>query len=116
MVNSPEFTRRSLLKGFGAVAGAAGAAALVGCSSGGGGSAAPAKVGAIKPGPLTIMSPTGEITSQFVAGFQKAYPQLKITQINTDPTRLNAMLAAGNPPAGRNGAREHRSRCRGTIC
>lgn len=98
MDNTPGFTRRSLLKGFGAVAGAAGAAALVGCSTSGGGSPAPAKVGAIKPGTLTIMSPTGEITPQFVAGFQKAYPQLKVTQINTDPTRLNAMLAAGNPP------------------
>ena len=48
MVNTPEFTRRSLLKGFGAVAGVAGTAALFGCSSGGGGgSSAPAKVGAI---------------------------------------------------------------------
>jgi len=82
MANTPEFTRRSLLRGFGAVAGAAGAAALVGCSSGGGGSPAPATVSDIKPGTLTIMSPTGEITSAFVAGFQKAYPQLKIAQIN----------------------------------
>ena len=98
MVNSPEFTRRSLLKGVGAVAGAAGAAALVGCSSGGGGSSTPSKVSAIKPGTLTIMSPTGEIASSSIAAFQKAYPQLKVTLINSDPTRLNAMLAAGNPP------------------
>jgi multiple sugar transport system substrate-binding protein len=99
MVNSPEFTRRSLLRGFGAVAGAAGAAALVGCSSGGGGSSTPAKVSDIKPGTLTIMSPSGgEISSASIAAFQKAYPQLKVTLINTDPTRLNAMLAAGNPP------------------
>jgi len=99
MVNSPEFTRRSLLRGFGAVAGAAGAAALVGCSSGGGGSPAPAKVTDIKPGTFTIMSPSGgEISSASLAAFQKAYPQLKVTVINTDPTRLNAMLAAGDPP------------------
>jgi multiple sugar transport system substrate-binding protein len=99
MVNTPEFTRRSLLKGFGAVAGAAGAAALVGCSTGGGGSSAASKVADIKPGALTIMSPSGgEITSASIAGFQKAYPQLKVTLINSDPTRLNAMLAAGNPP------------------
>jgi multiple sugar transport system substrate-binding protein len=99
MVNTPEFTRRTLLKGFGAVAGAAGAAALVGCSTGGGGSSAAAKVADIKPGTLTIMSPSGgEITSASIAGFQKAYPQLKVTLINSDPTRLNAMLAAGNPP------------------
>jgi len=53
----------------------------------------------IKPGSLTIMSPSGgEITPASIAGFQKAYPQLKVTLINSDPTRLNAMLAAGNPP------------------
>src|SRR5690348_5702880 len=94
MNNSPAFTRRSVLKGFGALAGGA---ALAACGSSGGSSSA-AKVSDIKPGTLTIMSPTGEITSAQVAAFQKAYPQLKITQVNTDPTRLNAMLAAGNPP------------------
>jgi multiple sugar transport system substrate-binding protein len=94
MSNSPAFSRRSVLKGFGALAGGA---ALAACSSSGG-SAAPAKVTDIKPGTLTIMSPTGEIAPESIVGFQKAYPQLKITQINSDPTRLNAMLAAGNPP------------------
>lgn len=94
MNNSPAFSRRSVLKGFGALAGGA---ALAACGSSGG-SKTPAKVSDIKPGTLTIMSPTGEITSAQVAAFQKAYPQLKIAQVNTDPTRLNAMLAAGNPP------------------
>jgi multiple sugar transport system substrate-binding protein len=60
--------------------------------------AAKATVQEIKPGTLTLMSPTGEITDGSVKGFEAAYPQLKITQINTDATRLNAMLAAGNPP------------------
>jgi hypothetical protein len=61
-------------------------------------SSSAAKVQAVKPGTITIMSPTGEITDAFVKGFEAAYPQLKVTQINTDATRLNAMLAAGNPP------------------
>lgn len=96
MINTSALSRRSVLKGFGTMAGAA---ALAACGSGsGGGTATPAKVSDIKPGTLTIMSPTGEIASESIAGFQKAYPQLKVTQINTDPTRLNAMLAAGNPP------------------
>jgi multiple sugar transport system substrate-binding protein len=94
MINSSALSRRSVLAGL---AGVAGAAALAACGSSGGTSAA-AKVTDIKPGTLTIMSPTGEITDQSIASFQKAYPQLKITQINSDPTRLNAMLAAGNPP------------------
>jgi len=94
MNNSPAFTRRSVLKGFGALAGGA---VLAACGSSGGSNSA-AKVSDIKPGTLTIMSPTGEITADQVAAFQKAYPQVKVTQINTDPTRLNAMLAAGNPP------------------
>jgi multiple sugar transport system substrate-binding protein len=97
MANSPELSRRSLLKGFGAVAGAAGATALVGCGSGRGSSTA-AKVTDIKPGTLTIMAHSGEITPESVAAFHKAYPQLKVTLITTDPTRLNAMLAAGSPP------------------
>jgi len=95
MHDSPAFTRRSMLKGFGALAGVA---ALGGCGTSGGAAGGSSKVQAVKSGTLTIMSPTGEITDDFVSGFQKVYPQLKITQINTDPTRLNAMLAAGNPP------------------
>jgi multiple sugar transport system substrate-binding protein len=96
MTHAPALSRRSVLKGFGTLAGAA---ALAGCGSGsGGGTAAPAKVTDVKPGTLTIMSPTGEIAAESIAGFKKAYPQLKISQINSDPTRLNAMLASGNPP------------------
>lgn len=90
------FSRRSMLKGFGAVAGAA---ALGGCGTGatGGGKSSTSKVQDIKPGTLTIMTPSGEI-DDYVASFQQAYPQLKITQVKSDPTRLNAMLAAGNAP------------------
>jgi len=92
-------SRRSLIAGAGALAGSAAAMPLLSaCGGTVGSSSSTAKVQDVKPGTLTIMSPTGEITDDFVKGFEKAYPQLKITQINTDPTRLNAMLAAGNPP------------------
>ncbi|MBR7827212.1 extracellular solute-binding protein [Actinospica sp. MGRD01-02] len=62
------------------------------------GSSGTAKVQDIKPGTLTVMSPTGEIGSDLVKSFETAYPQLKVNLINVDQTRLNAMLAAGNPP------------------
>lgn len=76
----------------------AGVAAVGGCGTSAGGTTSSAKVKAAKSGTLTIMSPTGEITTQFVSQFEKANPGLKVKQINSDPTRLNAMLAAGNPP------------------
>ena len=93
-------SRRSLLRNAGALAGTAAAMPLLSACGGtvGTSSAAAAKVQDVQPGTLTIMSPTGEITDDFVKGFEAAYPKVKITQINTDATRLNAMLAAGNPP------------------
>jgi multiple sugar transport system substrate-binding protein len=93
-------SRRSFVRGAGVLAGGVAAMPLLSACGGtvGTGSTSASKVQDVKPGTLTIMSPTGEITDDFVKGFEQAYPQLKITQINTDPTRLNAMLAAGNPP------------------
>ena len=97
---SRALSRRSVIRGAGALAGGAAAMPLLSACGGtvGTGSSGTAKVQDIKPGTLTIMSPTGEITDDLVKGFEAAYPQLKVTQINTDVTRLNAMLAAGNPP------------------
>jgi multiple sugar transport system substrate-binding protein len=93
-------SRRSVLRGAGALAGSAAAVPLLSACGGtvGTSSAAASTVKDVEPGTLTIMSPTGEITDDFVKGFEAAYPKVKITQINTDATRLNAMLAAGNPP------------------
>ena len=48
--------------------------------------------------PLTIMYFSGEITKDQVAVFQKANPDLAVTYLDYDPTRLNAMYAAGSPP------------------
>ncbi|MBR7831733.1 extracellular solute-binding protein [Actinospica durhamensis] len=96
---SRTLSRRSVLRGAGALAGSTAALPLLSaCGGQVGTSSASAKVQAVKPGTITIMSPTGEITDDLVKGFEQAYPQLKVTQINTDATRLNAMLAAGNPP------------------
>lgn len=96
---SRSVSRRSLLRGAGALAGTAAAMPLLSaCGGTTGTSASAAEVKDVEPGTITIMSPTGEITDDFVKGFEAAYPKVKITQINTDPTRLNAMLAAGNPP------------------
>jgi len=96
---SPALSRRSLLRGAGALAGTAAAMPLLSaCGGTVGAAASSSKVQAIKSGTITIMSPTGEITDAFVKGFEAAYPQIKVNQINTDATRLNAMLAAGNPP------------------
>lgn len=100
MESSRIISRRSFVRGAGAVAGAAAAMPLLSACGGtvGTNSASAPKVQDIKPGTITIMSPTGEISDDLVKGFEAAYPQLKVVQINTDATRLNAMLAAGNPP------------------
>ncbi|MCI3278374.1 ABC transporter substrate-binding protein [Streptomyces cylindrosporus] len=86
-------SRRSVLRSAGFLAGAV---ALAGCgNSTTGASKTPAKA---KTGTLTIMSAPGEITSAEITAFEKAHPGVKIKVINTDATRLNAMLAAGDPP------------------
>ena len=86
-------SRRSVLRSAGFLAGAA---ALSACgNTNATASKTPSKA---KSGTLTIMSVQGEITDAEVAAFEQAHPGVKIKQINTDVTRLNAMLAAGNPP------------------
>ncbi|MFJ9372841.1 extracellular solute-binding protein [Streptomyces sp. NPDC101455] len=94
MQHSQAFSRRSVLKSVGFVAGAAALSACSGTAS----STSSASVKSPKKGTLTIMSAQGEITSAEIAAFERAYPGLKIKLILTDPTRLNAMLAAGDPP------------------
>ena len=95
MEHRTAFTRRSLFKGAGYLAGAA---LIGGCSISGGGNTSAAKVQAAKSGTLTLMIDSGDLPQQFISEFEKTYPQLKINRIDTDVTRLNAMLAAGNPP------------------
>ncbi|MEV6512361.1 extracellular solute-binding protein [Streptomyces sp. NPDC051642] len=97
---SAAVSRRTVLKGVGSLTGAgllAATGALTGCTSGAG-TDTPAKVQAAKPGTLTIMTPAGDLSKETISAFHRAHPDVKIRQIETDPTRLNAMLAAGNPP------------------
>ncbi|MDQ0933627.1 ABC transporter substrate-binding protein [Streptomyces turgidiscabies] len=92
-MSSSAISRRSVLTSAGFLAGAV---ALSAC----GNSATTASKTPVKAkgGTLTIMCVQGEITDAEVAAFEAAHPGVKIKLINTDVTRLNAMLAAGNPP------------------
>lgn len=87
-------SRRSLLGGAALFAGfAATGGALTGCSASAAGGGA-----AKKSGGLTIMGKTGEITQEVIDAWVKEHPDVPITLIEDDPTRLNAMMAAGTPP------------------
>ena len=126
MVHYTQVSRRSFLRGAGIVAGSAALAACTskakptaaatssatssGSVAGSSSGAAPSTVAAsssgvatgsaaaIKGGTLTVMCPSGEISSEQIGLFEAAYPELKLNLINYDTTRLNAMIAAGTPP------------------
>lgn len=81
-------TRRGVVAGF-----AAGAAAvLAGCSS----SSDDKKKGGVTT--VTVMYQANEFTPAHVAAFEAANPDIKISFIEYDDTRLNAMYSAGSPP------------------
>lgn len=87
-------SRRSLLGGAALFAGfAATGGALTGCSASGAGGAA-----AQKSGGLQIMSLSGEINKEVIDAWLVDHPDVPITIIEDDPTRLNSMMAAGTPP------------------
>lgn len=94
MNRTPDISRRSfLLRGAGLAAAVAGGNALAGCASSatsGSGSGSGSDV------TLTVMS--SEIKPEELEPFHAANPKIKITLVPADNTRLNAMLAAGNPP------------------
>lgn len=85
-------SRRSVLGGAALFAGFAAVGGLTGCSASGSGGAAK------KSGGLTIMGNPGEITQEVIDAWVKDHPDVPITLIKDDPTRLNAMMAAGTPP------------------
>ena len=97
MTQDSGVTRRTLITGAAGLAAFAGVATLAGCSPTAAGGAAGAAKKA-KAGTLTIMVSPGEITPKLQAAFEASHPHLKLSLINSDPTRANAMLAAGNPP------------------
>lgn len=97
MTQDSGVTRRTLITGAAGLAAFAGVATLAGCSpTATGGAAGTAKKA--KAGTVTIMVSPGEITAEQKAAFEASHPHLKLSFINSDPTRANAMLAAGNPP------------------
>jgi len=47
---------------------------------------------------ITLMAGAQDLSKEQIAEFEKLNPGLKVKIINTDATRLNTMLASGNPP------------------
>ncbi|MCW6005765.1 sugar ABC transporter substrate-binding protein [Micromonospora sp. CPCC 205371] len=88
------FSRRRFLAGSALVVGGAATAPLLGAcdaSSSGSGESSGTTT-------LTVMYASNELTKEHIADFETKNPGIKITLIENDDTRLNAMLASGNPP------------------
>src|SRR5436305_24437 len=47
---------------------------------------------------LTVMTGTGDLSKEQLAEFAKKNPDITVKIIALDPSRLNTMLASGNPP------------------
>jgi multiple sugar transport system substrate-binding protein len=90
------FSRRGFL-GTAALAGAA--VAVPGLASCGADSTSSKGPSGAKPkGALTIMAPSGDLTDDNIKAFNKLYPDVKVTRVDLDQTKLLAMIAAGNMP------------------
>jgi multiple sugar transport system substrate-binding protein len=95
MNGSGMLSRRRLLAGTAAAAGGVAAAPLLsGCNAGtttksssGGGTVT-----------ITVMFGVNDLPKATIADFEAKNPGIKISLLQNDPTRLNAMLASGNPP------------------
>ena len=94
MNGSARRSRRAVLAGA-AVAGAA--ALLAGCTAGGPGATASTGAAAAQ-GTVTLMAGANDLSKDQIAEFESLNPGIKVNLILTDATRLNTMLAAGNPP------------------
>ncbi|MFB6720625.1 ABC transporter substrate-binding protein [Kribbella sp. NPDC056345] len=92
---NPEITRRRFLARSALTAGGV-ATVLSGCNAGTSGSSSNGGSGGTVT--LIVMYNNNELTKEHIAGFEKANPGIRIEFIQTDATRLNAMLASGNPP------------------
>lgn len=71
----------------------AASALLAGCTGGGSGGGSAGGVTTV-----TLMAGAQDLSKQQIAQFEKKNPGIKVNVIATDPTRLNTMLASGNPP------------------
>jgi multiple sugar transport system substrate-binding protein len=88
---SAHVSRRRFLAGSALVAGGAVAAPLLGaCNAGTGGAGGRTT--------LTVMYASNELTKEHIADFESKHSDITIQLIEEDETRLNAMLASGEPP------------------
>ncbi|MYW70396.1 extracellular solute-binding protein [Streptomyces sp. SID8379] len=105
---SAQLSRRGFLGSTLLTAGAIGVPSLLtGCTAGGSGSVSTKSV--------TVMYASNEFTKAHIAQFEKRNPGMRIEFIEYDQTRLNAMLAAGNPPDFVRGAMEPNDILRGLV-
>lgn len=104
-------SRRTFLNGTLLAAGAVGASTVLsGCTAKSGGSS-----GSTASRTVTVMYQSSEFTKEHIAGFEKENPGVTIEFIENDGTRLNAMMAAGNPPDMVRGQADTKSLARGLI-
>lgn len=90
-------SRRRFLAGSALAAGGALAAPLLSACNAGSSPSSSSSAGG-KNVTLTVMYKNNELTKDHIAGFESNNPGIKIEFIDFDATRLNAMLASGNPP------------------
>ncbi|TDW79565.1 sugar ABC transporter substrate-binding protein [Kribbella sp. VKM Ac-2566] len=100
MNGSARISRRRLLGGASAVVGGAAAGGLLsGCNANSSGSSAGnGGGGGGSTVTLTVMYNNNELTKDHIADFEAKNPGIRINFLQTDATRLNAMLASGTPP------------------
>lgn len=90
-----DISRRRFLTGSALVAGGAFGVPLLGaCDASSGGDSS----GDGKTATLTVMYKNNELTKEHIADFEAKHPGIKISFIEYDETRLNAMLASNEPP------------------
>ncbi|HKT00596.1 MAG TPA: sugar ABC transporter substrate-binding protein [Rugosimonospora sp.] len=87
-----QISRRGFLAGSALVAGGV----LAGCDAGT--TSSSKSSGGGKTVTLTVMYKSNEMTKDHIAAFESKNSGIKIQFIEYDATRLNAMLASGNPP------------------
>ena len=88
---SAQLSRRRFLAGSAVAGGAVAAPLLGGCDA----SSSSSSDGTVT---LTVMYKSNELTKEHIADFEAKNSGIKISFVEFDATRLNAMLASGNPP------------------
>jgi multiple sugar transport system substrate-binding protein len=98
-ISSPVISRRRFMTNSAVTVGAlAGAGTLLDACNTSNSSTSGSSSGGGKTTTLTVMYASNEMTKEYVAEFEKLNPTIKISFIEFDQTRLDAMLAANTPP------------------